>query len=145
MEKTTQIYEKLILTSPAIFNLEPVQFAYLYGSHAKGSTHPFSDVDIAIYSELKDINAIYRLEMNLSLAIDTHLGHRVSTDVRSLNLLPIAVVGEVVTYGRLIYSKDEAARVDFEVCARKRYFDFKPTLKYYYQNALKQMLDSHGV
>jgi uncharacterized protein len=138
------LYEKLLIASPTIFNLEPVLFAYLYGSHAKGLMHPFSDVDIAIYSELKDLDAIYRLEMNIGLSMDAHLDHSVSTDVRSLTLLPIAVVGEVLTYGRLIYSRDEAARVDFEVSARKRYFDFRPALQNYYHQALDKMRGRHG-
>lgn len=138
------IYEELLIASPTIFDPEPVLFAYLYGSHAKGSIHPFSDVDIAVYQELKDLDSIYRLEMNLGLALDAYLDHSVSTDVRSLTLLPVSVVGEVLTYGRIIYSRDEAARVDFEVYARKRYFDFRPALRNYYQQALEKMRGGHG-
>jgi len=121
-----------------------VLFAYLYGSHAKGTAHPFSDVDIAIYTELNDLDAVYSLEMNLGLALDARLKHTISTDVRSLTLLPIAVAGEAVTFGRLIYSVDEAARVDFEVHARKRYFDFRPVLQDYYRKALTRMRSDSG-
>ena len=138
------LYEELLIASPTIFDPEPVLFAYLYGSHAKGSTHPFSDVDIAVYPEMKDLDSIYRLEMNLGLALDAYLNHSVSTDVRSLTLLPVSVVGEVLTYGRIIYSRDEAARVEFEVYARKRYFDFRPALRNYYQQALEKMRGGHG-
>jgi predicted nucleotidyltransferase len=133
------LHVQLITASAAIFAPEPVLFAYLYGSYARGDVHPFSDIDIAVYTELEDLDAIYRLEMNLGLALDAHLDHKASTDVRTLNHLPVAVVGEVVTHGRLIYSRDEAARVDFEVYARKRYFDFKPAIQLYNRYALNRM------
>lgn len=45
-----------------------------------------------------------------------------------------------MTSGRLIYSRDESARIDFEVVARKRYLDFKPMLDQYYREILKKMV-----
>lgn len=50
-------------------------------------------------------------------------------DVRSINEAPLRVQGEVVTTGRLLYSKDEDFRVAYEVHTRKRYFDFQPVLE----------------
>jgi predicted nucleotidyltransferase len=35
----------------AVFEAEPVLFAYLYGSRVTGRTHRFSDVDVAVYLE----------------------------------------------------------------------------------------------
>ncbi len=34
----------------------------------------------------------------------------------------------MLTRGVLLYSRDEAFRVSYEVCTRKRYFDFQPVL-----------------
>ncbi|MFP4350091.1 MAG: nucleotidyltransferase domain-containing protein, partial [Desulfococcaceae bacterium] len=90
-------------------------FAYLFGSYAKGLAHRFSDLDIAVFVPPQDTRSTYRLEMGLGLKFDALLDYRVSADVRTLHTLSIAVVGEIVTFGRLIFSRDEAARVDFEV------------------------------
>ena len=37
--------------------------------------------------------------------------------------------GEVLTEGRLLYSRDEDLRVAYQVRTLKRYFDFQPTLE----------------
>jgi len=66
-----EFHEQRITASAAIFAPEPVLYAYLYGSYARGDVHPFSDIDIAVY----------RLEMNLGLALDAHLDHKASMDV----------------------------------------------------------------
>lgn len=128
--------EKIALEA---FDQTPVLFAYLFGSYAKGLAHRFSDLDIAVFVPPQDTRSTYRLEMGLGLKFDALLDYRVSADVRTLHTLPIAVVGEIVTFGRLIFSRDEAARVDFEVLARKRYFDFKPVLDNYYREILKSI------
>jgi predicted nucleotidyltransferase len=46
-----KIKETLIKYANTFFGESPVLFAYLYGSYAVHQTHPFSDLDIAVYIE----------------------------------------------------------------------------------------------
>ena len=135
--ESQNIYSRLEQIAPEVFDKTPVLFAYLFGSHARGIAHGFSDLDIAVYIDTTAIKDTYRLEMNLCMAFDARLNHEFASDVRTLNTLPVEVVGEVLTFGRLIYSIDEAARVDFETLARKRYFDFKPVLDEYRRHLIQ--------
>lgn len=123
-----ELRQKLHAMAPTIFEKTPVLFAYLYGSHAKGSSHPFSDLDVGIYVEDLDKRSCLDLELSLALLIDENLNHTVQSEVRVLNHLPLTVKGRVLRDGELIYSKDELNRVDFETQVRKAYFDFLPVI-----------------
>ena len=129
-----QIMNSLFSIAPDIFSNRPVLFAYLYGSYATGNVHPFSDLDIGIYTdELSDIKYL-ELELSLSLEIDAKIGNGVKTEVRVINNLPLVILGNIITEGSLIYSINEKVRVDFETSVRLAYFDFLPVIKSY-QNA----------
>ncbi|MFP4421795.1 MAG: type VII toxin-antitoxin system MntA family adenylyltransferase antitoxin [Desulfococcaceae bacterium] len=118
---------------PALFDPEPILFAYLFGSYAQGCPHGWSDVDIALYLDgVESVDEFYRIEMSLGVAVDDLFQGEINSDVHSINRLPLAVVGEIATQGILIYGRNEEARVDFEVMAWKKYFDFKPILDRYY-------------
>jgi uncharacterized protein len=128
------IKQKLRRSAPKLFEKTPTLFAYLYGSYAKGLPHPFSDLDVGIFVEALDVEACLHLELSLSLSIDESLDHVVQSEVRVLNLLPLAVKGRILADGELIYSRDENKRIEFETEARKAYFDFLPVIRQY-QNA----------
>lgn len=132
--------QQLITIAPEIFNGSPVLFAYLYGSHAKGESHPFSDVDIAFYAESKKPYPDLNLELSLSLKLDEQLNHKYSTEVRTINNLPLTVVGEILKYGHLIYSCDEAKRVEYETQTRLAYFDFLPVIRHHQNSHRKKLL-----
>lgn len=126
-----QIINSLFSIAPDIFSNRPVLFAYLYGSYATGNVHPFSDLDIGIYTdELSDIKYL-KLELSLSLEIDAKIGNGVKTEVRVINNLPLVILGNIITEGSLIYSINEKVRVDFETSVRLAYFDFLPVIKTY--------------
>ncbi len=143
MSKTTpparKIKSKLLAIAPLIFTDKPVLFAYLYGGFAKGIVHPFSDLDIGIYIAETKINHL-NLELSLSLEIDEKMGFGVQSEVRIANNLPLLVLGEMITDGILIYSKDENSRIDFETNVRSAYFDFLPVIHRYHQAYLAQNL-----
>lgn len=46
--------------------------------------------------------------------------------MRVIDDAPIIFRGRVVTEGILVYSRDEAVRVEFEVTTRLQYFDYLP-------------------
>ena len=90
--------------------------------------HPFSDLDIGVYiDDVSDIKYL-ELELSLSLEIDEKIGSGVRTEVRIINNMPLVVIGNIITEGRLIYSINENVRVDFETSVRKAYFDFLPVI-----------------
>jgi predicted nucleotidyltransferase len=135
-----QIINTLFTIAPDIFCSRPVLFAYLYGSYATGNVHPFSDLDIGIYiDDVSDIKYL-ELELTLSLEIDAKIEGGVKTEVRIINNLPLVIIGDIITEGRLIYSIDENVRVDFETSVRKAYFDFLPVIKTYQNTYIDNIL-----
>lgn len=137
--KKNQIMNKLNNFAVDIFDETPVIFAYLYGSHATGVAHSFSDIDIGIYVPEGLTTDSLDLEMSLALAGDRVLQEKLKCDVRLMNRLPLAIAGEVVTSGILIYCSDHQARVEYETKIRMAYFDFVPFLRKYQQAYLTQM------
>jgi len=131
--------KKVIKIATTVFKDTPVLFAYLYGSHATGLAHSFSDIDIGIYVPAAVTEDRLDLEMSLALSIDRVLKEKSKSDVRVINHLPLAVVGEIVTNGLLIYCRDDKVRIDYETIVRMSYFDFIPFLKKYQQEYLEQM------
>ena len=123
--------QQLITITPEIFSGSPVLFAYLYGSHAKGQPHPFSDVDIVVFAESTEPYADLNLELSFSLRLDELLNHRYSTEIRIINNLHLTVVGDILQHGHLIYSRDEAKRVEYETQSRMAYFDFLHIVQYH--------------
>jgi predicted nucleotidyltransferase len=109
----------------------PVEFAYLYGSYATGTNRKFSDLDIALLVEDRvPPEKYWDIESKISLKIDALL-KEVESDVRIFNLAPLNYRAQIVKEGKLIYSKNEIKRVDFESATRDEYFDFLPMRKEY--------------
>ena len=113
---------------------EHVLFGYLYGSFlAEGF---FRDIDIAVYfdqSGFKDSNDMFTYSLALSAECDMATSG-VSFDLRPLNLAPLPFRFDVVTQGRILYTKDEESQVDFEARTRSLYFDFLPHLRFYFRS-----------
>jgi uncharacterized protein len=128
-----KIRNSLLAIVPDIFSKHPVLFAYLYGSYATGLVHPFSDLDIGIYIEKVPDRKYLELELSLSLEIDAGMEAGIGSEVRIINNLPLMILGEMITEGVLIYSRDEVVRVDFETSVRSAYFDFLPVIQNYHR------------
>jgi len=129
--------QQLHTVAPIVFEPTPVLFAYLYGSYVKGLSHPFSDLDIAIFVEDLDIKACLDLELSLALRIDKNLDHVVQSEVRVLNHLSLVVKGRILGEAALIFSRAEDKRIEFETQVRKAYFDFLPVIRQY-QNTCRE-------
>jgi hypothetical protein len=117
--------------APEILEKTPVLFAYLYGSYAKGLSHPFSDLDVGVSVEVLDKMSCLDLELSLASVIDEKFNHTVQSEVRVINHLPLTVKGRILADGELIYSRGELDRIDFENRVRKAYFDFLPVMQQY--------------
>jgi hypothetical protein len=113
---------------------EPVLFAYLYGSFLGEGF--FQDIDVAVYFDsraLKDSSDMFNYSLALSAECDM-VTTGVTFDLRPLNLAPLPFRFDVVTQGRVLYTRDEELRVDFEARTRSLYFDFLPHLRLYFRS-----------
>ena len=107
-----------------VFARHPVLAAYLFGSQASGATTPLSDVDIAVLlapdtPSPGSVQAALISDLMLML-------RRSDIDVVVLNAAPPLLKERAISRGRLIYCRDDVARVRFEVAARREYFDTQP-------------------
>jgi len=143
-QQANRIITQLKGCCESVFTHHPVDAAYLYGSIARGTPLPESDVDVAIL--LSEVPSSYkRLQLELSLQADLEDACRLSkVDVRTINDAPIMVQGPIVQEGLLLYERDKAVRVAFEVLTRKKYFDYRPTAERM-QEAFLQTLKRQGL
>jgi hypothetical protein len=100
---------------------EALIFGYIFGSYAKDRISLLSDVDIAVYMDdkIKD-----RFDKRLDL-IDmiTRILKTDEVDLIVLNDAPLSMVFQVLKTKKLLFSKDDAKRIEFEVRAIKNYLD----------------------
>lgn len=105
-----------------------IAFALLFGSTARGTTTPFSDVDVAIgldpgaKLDVQDIgDLIVRLERATGATIDLVI----------VDEAPPALAYRVFRDGRLLVEKNRSARVAAQVRAVMEYLDWKPVEEFY--------------
>ena len=107
-----------------VFDHSPVLAAYLFGSQAAGTTTKFSDVDIAV---ILNAGVASPGHVQADLISDLMLALRRSdVDVVVLNTAPPLLKERAISRGRVIYCRDDMARVRFEVAARREYLDTQP-------------------
>lgn len=107
------------------FSATPVRFAYLFGSHARGTADRHSDVDVAVMLD-DAVPPDQRLELSLDLAgILERMTGVGDVQVLVLNEAPLPVAGRVIREGRLFYSVDEPGRVAYESLTFRRFVDFE--------------------
>ena len=105
--------------------------AWLFGSVARGTARPDSDVDVGVlYQEapprtLAGIGQVYNLEQDLTEATDLPI------QVVNLNTAPVDLIIRVLREGKLLLGQDSLRRVDFEVRSRNEFWDLEPYLRLY--------------
>lgn len=104
--------------------------AYLFGSYATGKARPGSDVDVAVL--LSGTDKMERFERRLQLMgeVEEALGRR-PADVVVLNDAPPLLTHQVLREGRLVFERNRAARVEFEVRAGQMYTDLVPMRRFF--------------
>lgn len=100
-----------------------IAFALLFGSAARGTETPFSDVDIAIGLTPGTVLSAYDVG-GIVAALETAVERDV--DLVILDEAPSPLAYRVFRDGRLLVEKDRAARVDRQTRAIVEYLDFKP-------------------
>jgi len=100
-----------------------VKVAYLFGSRAEGKAGPLSDFDIAI---LLDNRVDKREGFNYRLKLLNDLSFILKTrklDVVIMNDAPLLLNYNVIKEGKVLYCRDELARMRFETYVLSRYLD----------------------
>jgi uncharacterized protein len=103
---------------------ENIIAVYLYGSHARGTAGPRSDVDVGVLYRTVPGPGLAALSLGLEADLERDLGAPVQLLV--LNTAPADLVHRVLRDGVLIVERDASTRVAFEVRARNEYFDLEP-------------------
>jgi len=102
--------------------------AYLFGSVARGTATPDSDVDLAILHQ-KAPEGYLEQPFDLEADLSELVGRQVQIVV--LESAPGDLVHRVLRDGKLLVDRDPSARIAFEVRARSEYFDMLPILRRY--------------
>lgn len=103
--------------------------AYLFGSVARGTATPTSDVDVAVLFA----NAPSQTVEGLGLGLEGEMERRLRLPVQLvvLNTAPSDLIHRVLRDGVLLLDRSPSFRIRFEVDARNRYFDLQPFLRRY--------------
>lgn len=114
-----------------LVNEKDILFAYLFGSYAKGTQDEKSDIDIAVYLIDEKILEKYPLyPSRVAIKIENILDKK-KVDVRILNGSTLRFRNQVLMHGKLLHSKDEKKRIEFETSSLSQYYDFKPHIDMY--------------
>ncbi|MFQ6058692.1 MAG: nucleotidyltransferase domain-containing protein [Anaerolineae bacterium] len=111
--------------------------AYLFGSRAVGRARPGSDVDTAVL--LSEEDGMVRFERRLRLISEVSDICGREADVIVLNDAPPLLQHQVLKHGQLLFERDRAARVEFEVRAGKVYADLKPMYNFHTRDLLQKI------
>lgn len=103
--------------------------AWLFGSVARGTPRPDSDVDVALLTGEAATRTIEDLRLDLAAELASAVGREV--DLVVLDRAPADLVHRVLRDGALLLERDRSARIRFEVDARNRYFDMTPIWREY--------------
>ena len=109
-----------------------ILFAYLFGSFVRNKDYA-NDIDIAVFVKGR-IPIGY--ERRLALKIEKNV--KMPVDVVVLNDKPLLLIMEVLRTGKLIFSRDERARVKFETRMLPLIFDFDELMKEYDRKRLER-------
>ncbi|HET7541507.1 MAG TPA: nucleotidyltransferase domain-containing protein [Polyangiaceae bacterium] len=102
---------------------------YLFGSVAKGSAKPASDVDVAVLYQTAPPATFSAQPFGEQAELTERLARPVQLIV--LNGAPVDLVHRVLRDGILVSEPDKSRRIAFEVRSRNQYFDLLPMLREY--------------
>lgn len=102
---------------------------YLFGSVARETDRPDSDVDLGLLFEDRPASTLAAQPLRLEGELEQRLGRSVQLVV--LNTAPPDLIARVLRDGILILDADRSRRIRFEVDSRNLYFDMLPVLRRY--------------
>jgi predicted nucleotidyltransferase len=115
---------------------EGIAAAWLFGSVARGTARPDSDVDVGVLYRKTPPLTFEGLCLDLEGDLERALGLPVQLVV--LNRAPAELIVRVLRDGKLLVDLDRSKRVQFEVDSRNEFWDLEPYLKLYRQGAVRR-------
>ena len=108
-----------------------IEIAYIFGSIARGTESALSDIDIAILIDDQQINDDkFRYGYKAEILADLmKILKKNNVDLVILNEANTLLRHRVLYHGRLIYSKNEKKRIEFQTNTIDKYIDFKELMK----------------
>jgi predicted nucleotidyltransferase len=125
----TAIESKLrgLLTARA--EADRIAAAYLFGSVARGTQRPDSDVDVGVLYSQDPPKTLLGMGFGLEADLESALGLPVQLVV--LNYAPVDLIVRVLRDGKLLVDRDRSRRIQFEVRSRNEFWDLEPYLRLY--------------
>ena len=102
---------------------------YLYGSQARGTASPGSDIDLGVLLRSAPAPSLHSVARTLEDAVERAV--KIPVEVVVLNTAPADLVHRVLRDGKLLLDRDRPARIRFEVQSRNEYFDLAPLRRLY--------------
>lgn len=103
--------------------------AYLFGSVARGTAGPGSDVDVGVLYSDDPPRTFAGLALDLEGDLEQLL--RIPVQLVVLNRAPVDLVVRVLRDGKILVDQDRSRRLRFEVRSRMEYWDLEPILRQY--------------
>ena len=97
-----------------------VKAVYLFGSYAKGTNLPFSDIDICILTE-KRISSTKKANI-IANSSD-------NVDIVLFSELPVTIRYRILKEGKLLFVRNEAEIHSAAVQTLKEYLDYRPLIE----------------
>ncbi len=103
--------------------------AYVFGSVARRTSRPSSDVDIGVLYKVRPPSTLEGLPLESEAALERLLARPVQ--IVMLNNASPDFVHRVLRDGELVYETDRSVRIRFEVRSRQVYLDLLPIRRQY--------------
>ncbi len=108
----------------ALEGRDDVVAAWLFGSQARGTARPDSDLDVAVLRGKPRPTTLDDWPVALTAALEDAAGGPV--DLVLMDGADSDLVHRVLRDGVLLVERDRAARIQFEIYKRNEYFDLEP-------------------
>jgi predicted nucleotidyltransferase len=114
----------------AYFEQHPgIAAVYLFGSVARGTARPNSDVDVGVLYEQTPPATLLAQPYLAEADLNEQL--RCPVQIIAMNQAPVDLVHRILRDGVLVLERNKSLRIAFEVRARNQYFDLLPILQSY--------------
>jgi uncharacterized protein len=133
MGSANEIKAKLHDFFSARGDAEGLAAAYLFGSLARGTARPNSDIDVGVLYVDAPPPGLEGLAFHLEAELERLLGRPVHLVV--LNRAPVDLAQRVLRDGCLLLDRDHSGRIRFEVRTRQEFWDLEPFLRRYRRTA----------
>lgn len=107
-----------------IGKFDNVDIAYIFGSFLESEKFEDIDVGLVLNKEL-DPYERFKFSMKAARELEWKIEPRFEFDVKILNYSPVEFQHEVLKKGRLVFSRDEDKRIEFESKLLSTYLDNK--------------------